>query len=140
MLWKVLFSHRLVSGNILAIDDISLSHLLLPIRLSLFHLLHLSGRPGRQRVKDLLIGGFIIDLFVSEIKMSLPQLMFHLDVVLVSLARSGPAASVRRYEIGAMRCLLRVADLRVTDREMRLLDLLCNLFIQLGLVHLYVAV
>ena len=87
MLREVLFSYGLISWNILTINDISLPHLHLAISLGLFHLNHLGSRPSWQRIKNILIGGFIIDLFMSEIKMCFPKLMFHFDIVLVPLAR-----------------------------------------------------
>ena len=55
--------------------------------------------------------------------------MLHLDIILVGVAWGGPPAGIRRLVGRPMRGLFRLGLLRVSYGEMRLLDLLGNLFI-----------
>ena len=111
------------------ISKVLLPLLQLPLRLCQLGLLHLSSRPLGDFVKLILVGGFIIDAIGPKIEMGLPQLMLHLDIILVGVSGGGPSAGIRRLVGRPVRRLFRLSLLRVSNREMRLLDLLGNLFI-----------
>lgn len=85
MLREVFFGHRLICRNILPIYEVLLPHLQLPLSLSLLKHLHISGRSGRHGVEIVFVRGFIPQFIITEIEMSLPQLMLHLDIILTCI-------------------------------------------------------
>ena len=111
------------------ISKVLLPLLQLPLRLCQLRLLHLSSRSLGDFVELILVGGFIIDAIGPKIEMGLPQLMLHLDIILVGVGGGGPSAGIRRLVGRPVRCLFRLGLLWVSYGEMRLLDLLGNLFI-----------
>ena len=129
MLLEILFCHGLVSRGILSICEVLLAHFQLPLGLGDLQFFHIGCRPYWYRIKLLLIHRFIIDFIITEVEMCLPQLMLHLDVILITLNRGGTPTRIRSLVVGTMRGLLSMPDFGVSDCEMRLLDLLSNLFI-----------
>lgn len=111
------------------IGKVLLPLLQLPLRLCQLRLLHLSSRPLGHLVELVLVGGFIIDAIGPKIEMCLPQLVLHLDIILVGVAGGGTPAGIRRLVSRPMRGFFCLGLLRVSYGEMRLLDLLGNLFI-----------
>lgn len=94
MLLEVFLGHRLICGLILAINEMLLPHLKLSLSLSKLQLLHISCRTYRHGVELMLISCFIVDLIMAKIEMSLPQFVFHLNIILISLCRCRASASI----------------------------------------------
>ena len=127
---EILFGHRLIVWDILTIYKVLLSHLQLPLSLSILKFLHICCRPNRDLIENLLVSSFIIVFVVTEIKMSLPQFILHLNIILSTcLSRCRPPSQIGSLKIRSMRCFLRISDLRIPNGEMSLLYLLGNLFI-----------
>ena len=134
---EILFSHRLIGRNILSINEVLLSHFQLSLCLCHFKRLHICGWSNRNSIENLLVRGFIFVFIITEIEMSLPQLMLHLHIVLLdALCGSGASSGVGCLKGSSMRGFLWVANFWIPYREMGLLDLLCYLFIKFGLVLL----
>ena len=133
MLLEIFLRHWLIGWHILTVNEVLLSHFVLPF------FLFLLVRPSHFSIifirfkERLLVGGFVNDLVISECEVCPPQIILNFLVQFRTLELIVHS----RVESGCTHSLLVILMGPLTNVEVRFLYLLCYLLVFFSFIRLY---